>query len=62
MSAVAEMLEASDLGWAPGVWPVSFPHAGQVWGRTSTLRDPDGDVMFVRYATRNGLSLLVAND
>jgi hypothetical protein len=54
--------EASDFGWGPGYWPATVHHLGQVWYRKSVVRDPEGDMAYVRYMTVNGLSLLVWND
>jgi hypothetical protein len=42
-------VDASDLGLAAGVWPLSLSHNGRRWDRTTCRRQEDGDLVFVNY-------------
>lgn len=61
------VLEASDLGWAPGQWPLRFSIDG-VEGKFEldrVIRDLEGDVQSYEYrglGGASGYSVVVLND
>lgn len=49
MDAAVITREASELGWAPGVFMPSLEIDGVKYIRLHTCKDADGDTMYVEY-------------
>lgn len=56
-----ECIEASRLGWAPGVWPATFVHVGRLYRRGAACRNREGDLLAFRYRSTAGLVVEVLN-
>ena len=56
-------IEASQLGWKPGVWKYSFEYEGKMFYQQSVIHDQEGDFAGVEYANKDcSTMLLVWND
>jgi hypothetical protein len=61
--AAPEAVEASDLGFMPGLWPAKFEREGVRWYLGWVERDPEGELVAVHYTTATGgRRLVVFND
>jgi len=56
-----ECVDASDLGWTPGVWPPAVERLGAIWRRGAFERR-DGELTHVVYRADDGRVLHVVND
>ena len=57
-----ELIEASLLGLAPGIWPVQLERLGCTWHRVRVTRRDDREIVYVVYRAADGRELHVAND
>lgn len=57
-----KMIFASDLGIAPGRWPLSIDVDGESYALLRTVQDRDGDTLYALYRSKAGTMLEVAND
>ena len=60
-SAEHEVMEASQLGWAPGKWPSHFTHDGARFFRGRAVRH-EGELIAVFYHSTDGRDIEVLND
>jgi hypothetical protein len=54
--------EASDLGFAPGLWPYSFQIDGKLFEHDRTERDAEQDITSAIYVAQDGTVAEVFND
>lgn len=60
-----KVIEASEIGLPPGVWPGVLEHEGKTWTRGSVDCDREGEVQAVHYRCYEGSDLrrlVVLND
>lgn len=54
--------EASELGWAPGVFPKEVTLEGAVYQEKFVRKNDVGDILYVIYYDLAGRSVIVFND
>lgn len=58
-----EFIDASQLGWPPGVWPDTYNLEGIPLHRIGQRHTPDGELVSITYASTDGETVLeVLND